>query len=157
MKYTKIDNPDDVAAQSLKSEATQKEELAFSQECGAAEYDALALRKLNDGTGHDAQNEQAAQYRREADVYVKMAGLSDEEIKQIHEGYLHRWIEHIERQHIHHSAILKVRAELGEPTASYDSILSGLDVSHDLAQKKLSELTGQPAPSPRRTAPRRKK
>lgn len=160
MEYTKVEDPEAVAKEGLKNEARQKEELAYAAETAWEEGQALQLRKLDRGLNHDALHEDAIRKRKEADTYVKAAGLQKSEISDIRLAYLNRWLEHIELNHIHHSAVLKVKAELGEPTASYDSILASLDVGHDLALKKIHELSGSGkklSQSERRTAPRSKK
>lgn len=156
MEYTKIENPAEVASESLRNEARQKEEIAFQREMSVEEFKALSLRKMAPNTNNlDKLQDDAKVARREADVYLKAAKLGKVDVAEVHRAYLHRWLEHVERNHIQHSALLKVRAELGEPTADYDSVLAGLDVAHDLALSKLKELDGNKlSQSERKTAPR---
>lgn len=158
MKYVKVQDPEEVAAASLKTEAAQKEELAYSAEMSLEEAKASVLRGYGDENQLPQLRDNSLALRREANVYASAAQLTDAEIRSIRVAYLERWQEFTERNHIQHSSILKVKAELGEPTASYDSILEQLDIAHDLASKKLAEFNGKKEAAPtRRTTPKQKK
>ena len=139
MEYTTIEDPAALARESLRQTALQKEELAYQAEC---QYDEGQL-LIDATTGADQLDNlrlSAAAKRKEADAYAKAADVSEDEIRDVRRGFLKRWINSLESSHIAHSAILKVKRDLEEPTADYDSILDTLDKGHGVATKRLSEI-----------------
>lgn len=145
MEYTKLDDPEGIAKETLRQQAGTKEELAFQEECTVAEMEAAASENPSLLPEVEQRKLSAAAMRKEADAYIKAADLKVDEIIGIHKGFLHRWIEGIERSHIAHNAILSVKRDLDQPTADHDSVLAALERSHDLAIAKLSETENPPA------------
>lgn len=152
MEYTKIDKPEEVAQQGLAQTARELEEKAFASEMALEE--AKAQSKVDSNIQVTGLKDAAGVARHEADAYVKASGMSEDAVNDVHVTFTHRLIESIERNHIYHSALLEVKAGLGEATSSYNDILAKLDASHEVATAKLDELTGEKrAP----TGPRRKR
>lgn len=135
-----VDNAEDVAKETVRQTAFQKEQQAYEREARYEEMKVQNVGNVQAAKEIDEARLEAAAARREADAYVSEADLDDATIKGIREAFLNRWMDALERQHISHSAILKVKQTLGEPTADYDSTLAQLDRGHALASSMLEEL-----------------
>lgn len=143
MEYTVVENSELTASQSLIHKALQFDEIAFQAEFNVKEMTMIAA-----FTSTDVQNIRnvtldAARKRREADAYIKAAQVSERQLLEHREAFLRRLIFVQEHSHVTHTAELKVKESLGEPTASYDSILDALDRGHALAYQMVEEITAR--------------
>lgn len=144
MDYSVVDDPAATARHALGQKALHLDEIAFQAEFNAKEMACISqLTQVADLRNINAVNLEAQRKRREANAYIKESEISEKQLLEGRVAYLKRLIFAQEHSHVTHSAELKVKATLGEPTASHDSILEALDRGHELANQMLGEITAK--------------
>lgn len=143
MEYTVVEDPEAAGKAALTQTALQKDEIAFQAEFNLNE--AQSIPEYSEQNSRHIRNLaiDAASKRRQADAYISASEVSPALLAEKRLEFLHRLLHAQEHSHVAHSAELKVKESLGEPSASYDSILAALDRGHSLALKMIAEIEGQ--------------
>lgn len=140
MEYSVIEDPEATAKASLVQRALQEDELAYLAEFRheeASQIQPTSLAAVNERSKLEVE---AVSKRRQANAFIEASEVSERSLLEGRKAFLLRLIHSLEHSHVTHAATLKVHEQLGQPTASHNSILETLERGHDLAIKKLNEI-----------------